>query len=104
MRLIKTIQRAILKIITAFRCYRARQRTVKGLAWRCHIKAQLMTVVVAWRTRRALNCLSSEIQQFVNCETHPRKHRLRQEFHLLFDKILSDKLYLAKNARQLKRL
>lgn len=63
-----------------------------------------MSTVQAWRTRRALNCLGAEVQQFVNCEVRSRKNRLRQEFHLLFDKVMSEKLYLEKNSNLLKRL
>ena len=56
-----------------------------------------MAVVRAWRTRRALNCLGAEVQSYVNCEASGKKERLRQEFHLLFDIVLQEKLYLEKN-------
>lgn len=47
-----------------------------------------MNVVEAWRVRRALNCLTNEVQRYVNCDIVSRKLRLKQEFHLLFDKII----------------
>jgi hypothetical protein len=76
----------------------------KGLKWRRYIKTLLMATVQAWRTRRALNCLASEVQQFVNCDNQIRKCRLREEFHLLYEKVIEDKLYLWKNAKKLQRL
>lgn len=67
----------------------------KGLRWRKRIKVNINAIVEAWRIRRALNCLEREIQRFVNCEKPTKKNRLKQEFHLLFGKVLSQKLYLA---------
>ena len=55
-------------------------------------------MVEAWRTRRALNCLAVEVQEFVNCEVESRRERLRLQFHLLFEQVLDRKLYLEKNA------
>ena len=63
-----------------------------------------MAVVFAWRTRRALNCLGTEVQKYVNCEVESRRVRLKQEFHLLFEHVLLDKLYLERNATRLQRL
>jgi hypothetical protein len=73
----------------------------KGLNWRKSVKSHLAAVVTAWRTRRALNCLGTEVQTYVNCETPGKKDRLKQEFHLLFDIVMQDKLYLEKNAYRL---
>lgn len=98
--LARAINQAVQKIQHAYRRYCVRQ----GLKWRKHVKILLMSTVQAWRTRRALNCLGAEVQQFVNCEVRSRKNRLRQEFHLLFDKVMSDMLYLEKNSNLLKRL
>jgi hypothetical protein len=63
-----------------------------------------MAVVTAWRTRRALNCLGAEVQIYVNCEDSGKKDRLRMEFHLIFDIVLKDKLFLEKNQLRLQRL
>ncbi len=57
-----------------------------------------MAVVEAWRTRRSLNCLGDEVQEYVNCEHAARRDCLKQQFQLLFDKVMADQLYLEKNA------
>jgi len=46
-----------LKIQKAFKRY----IFIKGLNWRKSIKQKLMAIVNAWRTRRTLNCLGSEV-------------------------------------------
>ena len=56
-----------------------------------------MNTVEAWRTRRALNCLGQEVQEFVNCEVASKKMKLRKHFHKMFDKVLEEKLYLETN-------
>lgn len=56
----------------------------RAVAKRHRLKAGVQGIAEAWRTRRALNCLASEVQQYVNCENPIRKHRLRLEFNLLF--------------------
>jgi hypothetical protein len=91
---------SVVKIQAFFR----RCLTMKGLKWRSMVKVHLMAVVDAWRIRRALNCLQREIQRFVNCEASGKKSRLRQEFHLLFGKVLERKLYLTNNVDHLLRL
>lgn len=48
--------------------------------------------------------MTAEVQYFVNCDHAAKKQYLRAEFHLLFDKIIKDKLYLSCNARSLRRL
>lgn len=63
-----------------------------------------MAVVRAWRTRRALNCLGVEVQNYVNCDDLAKKRRLGQEFYLLFEIVLQEKLYLEKNHKQLQKL
>ncbi len=92
------------KQISKLQAFFRRCRIKRGLEWRKIIKVNLNAIIEAWRTRRALNCLQREIQRFVNCEKLTKKNRLRQEFHLLFSKVLSQKLYLAKNVCYLMRL
>lgn len=58
-------------------------------------------VVAAWRTRRALNCLCTEVQDFVNCEDPTMKAFLRQKFHCLFNTVLQNKLFVEQRAGQL---
>lgn len=58
----------------------------------------LRNVVQAWRTRRALNCLCNEVQDFVNCEDMCLKARLRAKFHSLFGTVLANRLYLEKRS------
>lgn len=74
------------------------------MKWRHSVKLHLMAAVRAWRTRRVLNCLGAEVQNYVNCECVGKKERLKQEFHLLFDIVMQDKLYLENNAYRLQRL
>ena len=64
----------------------------------------IMNTVEAWRTRRALNCLGQEVQEFVNCEVNTKKARLRRHFHRMFDQVLREKLYLEANLDQLQDL
>jgi hypothetical protein len=58
-------------------------------------------VILAWRTRRALNCLGAEVQEYVNCEEPKAKKLLRNKFHTLFAKVFKNKLYLEVNAQKL---
>lgn len=55
-------------------------------------------VVAAWRTRRALNCLCTEVQDFVNCEDPDMKAFLREKFHRLFKTVLERQLFVEKRA------
>ena len=57
------------KIQQAFK----RHLILRGLNWRKSVKQNLMAVVRAWRTRRALNCLGAEVQSYVNCEAPGKK-------------------------------
>lgn len=61
-------------------------------------------LVIAWKTRRSLNCLGTEVQEFVNCEDVKQRHELRANFHLLFSKVLKNKLYLEDNFEKLQKL
>ena len=67
-------------------------------------RSNLRNVVTAWRTRRALNCLGNEVQEYVNCEDADMKAKLRDQFHALFDTVLAQKLYMEKNADKLNEL
>ena len=82
------------KIQRAFRIFVFRCTVLEGIAWRQRVKTILINVVEAWRTRRALNCLGSEVQEYVNCENSYKKAKLRVQFHDLFDQVLYNKLYL----------
>jgi len=44
----------------------------------------MKAITQSWRTRRALNCLASEVSTYVMCEDDIKRQRLRLEFHLLF--------------------
>ena len=89
------------KIQRAFRQFVSRNEIIEGLMWRQRIKMIIMNTVEAWRTRRALNCLGQEVQEFVNCEVNSKKTRLRRHFHRMFDQVLREKLYLEANLDQL---
>jgi len=58
----------------------------------------------AWRTRRSLNCLGAEVQEFVNCENHRQRFELRNYFHMLFSKVVRNRLYLESNFDKLQKL
>ena len=64
-------------------------------------KLLLKDVVGAWRTRRALNCLCTEVQDFVNCEDQHMKEFLMNKFHCLFTTVLDKKLFVESRAAQL---
>ena len=52
----------------AFRVHMCRQNLRKALEKRQRLKMIVTDLVTAWKTRRSLNCLGSEVQEFVNCE------------------------------------
>ena len=54
-------------------------------------------LVTAWKTRRSLNCLGTEVQEFVNCENNKQRAELRSHFHTLFSRVLKNKLFLEEN-------
>ena len=89
------------KIQRAYRAFVFRCTVRDGLAWRRGIKTILTNVVEAWRTRRALNCLGLEVQEFVNCEVPAKKAMLRAQFHEFFAQVLSKRLYLEPNSDEL---
>lgn len=53
----KIVVTQVVKLQRAWR----RHKVLKGLRWRRRVKMLLNSVVTAWRTRQALNCLSKEI-------------------------------------------
>ena len=59
---------------------------------------------VAWKTRRSLNCLGSEVQEFVNCENEAQRLILRRQFHQLYDKVIEKKLFLEVNFDKLQKI
>ena len=59
--------------------------------------------VKAWRTRRALNCLGNEVQDFVNCEDNRQRSHFKEMFHNLFKIVIAKKLYLEKNFEKLQK-
>ena len=61
-------------------------------------------LVTAWKTRRSLNCLGTEVQEFVNCENQKQRGDLRAHFHTLFAKVLHNKFYLEENFDKLQHL
>lgn len=61
-------------------------------------------LVMAWKTRRSLNCLGIEVQEFVNCENEKQRRELRSQFHSLFVKVMKNKLYLEDNFDNLQKL
>ena len=61
-------------------------------------------MVLGMRTRKSVNCLAHQVQEYVNCDSASRKARLRQEFHGLYDRVFREKLYMKKNFKKLQRL
>jgi hypothetical protein len=78
-----------------------RRRVHKGLQRLARQKMLVRTIVTAWRTRRTLNCLCTEVQDFVNCEEPGLKARLRDKFHCLFQTVMDHRMYLEHKANQL---
>jgi len=75
-----------------------RRRVRVGLACIQRFKMLLRNIVTAWRTRRSLNCLCTEVQDFVNCEEPKLKGRLREKFHCLFPTVMKNRMYLESKA------
>jgi hypothetical protein len=48
----------------------------------------LLGVFNGWRTRRVINCLAQEIQNYVNQEDHREKNRLKGSFIGLFENVV----------------
>ena len=71
---------------------------------RQRLKMIVTDLVTAWKTRRSLNCLGHEVQEFVNCENQRKRFELRSQFHQLFHKVIRSKLYLEANFEKLQKV
>jgi hypothetical protein len=58
----------------------------------------MLAAFLGWRTRRIVNSLALEIQDYVNCEEPAQKHALKTLFLTLFEGVILHKLWLHKNA------
>lgn len=65
-----------------------KKNALASLARWKRVRYCLKYIVIAWRTRRSLNCLGKEVQDFVNCGVLSKKRELRNRFHFLFSKVL----------------
>ena len=81
----------------AFKAYLCRKNVNEAFMKRKRLKMIVTDLVTAWKTRRSLNCLGSEVQEFVNCENERQRFELRNQFHFLFSKVLRNKLYREEN-------
>ena len=91
------------RIQMAFKAYMARMGVMDAMQRRRRLKMIVSDLCIAWRTRRSLNCLGTEVQEFVNCENEKQRSELRNHFHLLFDKVLRNKLFLESNFDRLQK-
>ena len=64
---------------------------------RMKAKKLIYSLFKGWKTRRIVNALSKEIQDYVNCEDVYLKMRLKNQFLVLFESVVSNSLWLAKN-------
>ena len=64
----------------------------------------LLSAFIGWTTRKAVNCLSNEIQDYVNCEDLNLKPYCRKHFQHLFGIIVERKLWLQHNEEKLREL
>ncbi len=60
-------------------------------------KKMLLSLYFGWRTRKIVNCLSKEIQDYVNCDEGYHKMRLKTHFQVLFDSVVKNQLWLQCN-------
>ena len=74
-----------------------RQNFYRAVEKRQRLKMIVTDLATAWKTRRSLNCLGSEVQEFVNCENERQRCQLRGQFHTLFYTVIRNKLYLEDN-------
>ena len=89
------------KLQRAFKVHMNRQNLLRAFEKRHRLKMIVTDLVTAWKTRRSLNCLGSEVQEFVNCENERQRCQLRSQFHTLFHSVIKNKLYLEDNFGQL---
>jgi len=64
----------------------------------------MLAAFLGWRTRRVVNSLAQEVQDYVNCEDGPNKQALKVMFHNLYESVMHHKLWLLKNARLIANL
>ena len=83
--ILMTPREAATSIQRTYRAHTFRRNVHYAINQNQRNRYNLKQVVEAWRTRRALNCLAVEVQEFVNCEVDSRRERLRLQFHLLFE-------------------
>ena len=62
------------KIQRAFKSFICRMGFNRAVEDRHRLKMIVTDLVTAWKTRRSLNCLGSEVQEFVNCENERQRH------------------------------
>ncbi len=68
---------------------------------RINAKSLIHALFKGWKTRKIVNSLSQEIQEFVNTDDIFAKIRLKRSFYLLYDNVVSNKLWLNKNIYRL---
>ena len=82
------------RIQRAFKVYMSVTSFNEAIKRRHRLKMIITDLCSAWRTRRSLNCLGTEVQEFVNCENARQRVELRKHFHMLFSKVVQNKLFL----------
>lgn len=92
------------KIQRSFKTFMNRLNVRRAFEKRQRLKMIVSDVVAAWKTRRSLNCLGDEVQEFVNCENEKQRGHLRNSFHILFQKVMEQKLYLEDKNDTLQKL
>ncbi|TNV86984.1 hypothetical protein FGO68_gene1077 [Halteria grandinella] len=76
----------------------------KRIAQFKRFKQIMLAAFLGWRTRRVVNSLAQEVQDYVNCEDGPSKQALKVMFHNLYESVMQHKLWLLKNARLIANL
>ncbi|CDW83456.1 UNKNOWN [Stylonychia lemnae] len=71
---------------------------------RINARAQIFSLFQGWKTRKIVNSLAKEIQDYVNCDEGYQKMRLKNHFLVLFDSVIKNNLWLTKNLFRLQRL
>jgi hypothetical protein len=67
-------------------------------------KQEILSLYYGWMTRKVVNCLAKEIQDYVNMDDVYQKERLKRHFLVLFDNVIKNKLWLQKYGYRLQRL
>lgn len=103
----KAVRKQIVKNIIKLQRWIRRGFMVKRLSKRQRSKKVLLALFQGWKTRRIVNSLAKEIQDYVNCDevTNPYlKTRLKNHFLVLFENVIKNELWLSKNRFRLQRL